>query len=507
MNGGVPRGICAVLFSIRLFGAPDDPAAAKEHADQAASYIQSGDLPRAETELQAAVRFAPTDSSYLTSLGGVLGMQGKLREANTYFERAVKANPADTTARRNLAANEWRLGELKPAQANLERLLRAQPEDHASVLLLGMVSENLHDYTRAAKLLGSISDLVAERPETVAALASAWYHTDQREKAHRLLEGLLTRAAEPQGVFLAAGVAAQAADYGIAETLLESIRASYPDEAKIAYNVALFQFQSGRVVESQRALLGLIRAGHVAGEVYDLLGRCYERQGNTTEAIHILKTSIHEYPSRESSYANLATVLIEANRLPDALKTATRMTNTFPKSALAFLTEAGVELKMSQYTDAVHSYHHAIELAPSSLDARSGLASAQWGAGMRTEAQSGFEALIKEHPRNASLCETYASLLLDSSPDDAAEAHAAALLKTAVDLDPNRAEAHYRLGNLALKSGSSDDALQHLETAARLSPDESRIQFALARLYRRLNRAQDATNAMDRYERLKAAGK
>src|SRR5579863_2144300 len=276
-------GLCT---GARLLAVPSqDPTAAKQHADKALEYVQTGDLPHAETELRAAIILAPTDSSYLTSLGGVLGMQGKLGEANTYFERAVKANPDDTTARRNLAANQWRLGQLKPAQANLERLVRAQPRDKASVLLLGMVSENLHDYARAAKLLGSIPDIVSQRPETVAALASACYHTSQRDKAHQLLGGLLGHAADPQAIFAAAGIAAQAADYGVAEELFDSICSTYPDPTKLTYNVALIQYRTGRVGESQKALLALVGSGHATGEVYDLLGQCYQFQGNTTEAI------------------------------------------------------------------------------------------------------------------------------------------------------------------------------------------------------------------------------
>ena len=235
-----------------------DPAEARQHADKAAEYIQAGDLPHAETELRTAIALAPADSSYLTSLGGVLGMQGKFHQANTYFERAVKANSADTTARRNLAANQWRLGQLKPAQANLERLVRAQPQDRASILLLGMVSENLHDYPRAAQLLGSIPDTVSQRPETVAALASACYHTSQRDKAHRLLEGLLGRTVAPQALFAAAGVAAQAADYDIAEKLFDSIRSSYQDQTKLTYNLALIQYRTGRVAENQKKMIALM---------------------------------------------------------------------------------------------------------------------------------------------------------------------------------------------------------------------------------------------------------
>jgi tetratricopeptide (TPR) repeat protein len=506
MVGRRPVFLVVVCTGFYLLGTPSqDPAAARQHADKAAEYIQAGDLPRAETELRTAITLAPADSSYLTSLGGVLGMQGKLDEANTYFLRAVKANPADATARRNLAANQWRLGQLKPAQANLERLVREQPQDRASVLLLGMVSENLHDYASAARLLGSIPDIVSQRPETVAAFASACYHTSQPEKARQLLESLLGHAADPQALFAAAGVAAQAADYGIAEKLFDSIRSSYPDQAKLTYNLALIQYRTGRVAESQKALLALTTSGHATGEVYDLLGQCYQRQGNTTEAIHALDNAIHQEPSNQLHYAALVTILLDARRLPAALEAANKMAALFPASASALRTQAHVLLKVSQYTDAVRAYRRAIELDPSSLDAQIGLASAQWGAGMRFDARSGFERLIKQHPRDAAIYETYASLLLDSAPDNASETRAGVLLKTAVNLDATRAESHFRLGNLALKNEATAEALRQFETAARLAPRESKIQFALARLYRRLDRAGDAATAMRRYEELKAA--
>lgn len=505
-------GFRAVLIAALCTGAglpapPSQDPEARQHADKAAEYIQAHDLPRAQAELEAAVSSAPTVSSYLTSLGGVLGMQGKLVEANTYFERAVKANPADTTARRNLAANQWRLGQFKLAQANLEILLRAEPQDKTATLLLGMVSENLHDYARAAKLLASIPEVVNQRPETVAALASAWYHTSQRDKAHQLLEGLLGRSADPQAIFTAAGVAAQNEDYGIAEKLFDSIRASYPDPARVTYNLALIQYRTGRVAECQKALAALASSGRATGDVYDLLGQAYELQGNTTEAIHTLESAIQHDPRQQSHYAALVMILIDAKRLPAALEIANKMAAAFPTSAAAFYTQGQVLLKVSQYTDAVRAYRRAAELDPSSVDTQAGLASAQWGAGMRAEAQTAFETLIQQHPDDATLYEMYATLLLDSAPDNASETRAAALLKTAVRLDPALTESQYRLGNLALKNEDTADALQHLEAAARLDPRQSKIQFALARLYRRLGRADDAAAAMRRYQELKAAGK
>ena len=497
--------IVAVCMGASLLGAPTQDPAAKQHADKAVDYIQAGDLRNAEAELRSAITLAPADSSYLTSLGGVLGMQGKLPEANTYFERAVKANPADATARRNLAANQWRLGQLKPAQANLERLLRSEPQDKAATLLLGMVLENLREYARAVKLLGSIPDVVSQRPETVAALASACYHTARRNQAHELLAGLLGHPADAQGIFKAAGVAAQAADYGIAEKLFESIADRYPDQARLTYNLALIYYRTGRVAECQKALLTLANSGRATADVYDLLGQSHQAQGHTTEAVHAIESAIQHDPGNESHYAGLVAILLDAKRLPVALEITNTMTAAFPASASAFLTQGQVLLKVSQYTDAVRAFRRAVELDPSSVNAQAGLASAQWSSGLRAEAQTAFENLIKQHPHDAAVFETYATLMLDSAPDNASETRATALLKTAVSLDAKLVESHYRLGSLALKNENMAEALQHLEVAARLDPRQSKIQFALARLYRRLGRTDDATASMRRYEDLKAA--
>src|SRR5689334_18423264 len=149
------RVLAALIGLVPLTGAfpavPDTGPEARQHAEKGVQCAQAGDMVCAEAELRRAVELAPDDASYLTSLGGVLGMQQKLDEANVYFERAVKSDPNDAAARRNLAANDWRRGRFKQAQANLEHLLRVAPQDKTATLLLGMVAENEHAYARAAK--------------------------------------------------------------------------------------------------------------------------------------------------------------------------------------------------------------------------------------------------------------------------------------------------------------------------------------------------------------------
>jgi Flp pilus assembly protein TadD len=505
------------------FGSPPDTAAvASEHAQKGVQCAQAGDMVCAETELRQAVALAPGDASYLTSLGGILGMQQKLDKANVYFERAVKSDPNDATARRNLAANQWRLGHLKDAQANLERLLRMQPQDKVAMLLLGMVAENQHDYARAAKLLVAVPELVEQRPESVGALASSYYHTGRREEAHKILEGLLGRTATPEGIFVAAGVAAQAEDYGIAEKLFESIRVSYPDTTKLAYNLALIQFRTQRVAQSERSLLDLVNHGRATSEVYSLLGRCYEKENKPGEAARAFESAIRLEPSEELNYRDLLTILVASKRFAAALELARKTIDAFPRSASAYRDKGMVEMKMNQFTDAARSYTRAVELNPKSLDAAVGLASAKWASGMRTEAEAEFQTLLKRHPREATVYEAYATSLLNGAGETSIQIRAGALLKRAIELDSSRAEPHYQVGTLALKrsdlkksdpkkdtADASPDllrvALEQLEIAARLGLNDSKLHYALARVYRRLGRDTDAAREMHTYQDLKAA--
>ena len=62
--------------------------------------------------------------------------------------------------------------------------------------------------------------------------------------------------------------------------------------------------------------------------------------------------------------------------------------------------------------------------------------------------------------------------------------------------------AHYLLGRLLLEAGQNDRAIQSLETAAKMVPDEAKTYFALARAYTRAKRKADADRARETFTRL-----
>jgi len=478
---------------------------AAAHADRGLQLAQSGDLTSAESELKRAVELAPNDASFLASLGTVLAMEKKLEESSAVFKRALKLAPDDVTVRRYLAANLWQLNRYPEARQNLEMILKRKPGDPPTLLLLGMVSENMHDYASAAQALSAVPALVRERPESVAALARSYYRIGKPAKARSTLEELLTHPMGTPAILLGAHIADEGKDYDEAEKLLASVKPDSTDQAALGLEIARAQYRAKRFQDSQRTLLDLIAANHATGPVYNLLGWCYHEQNQPREAREALESAIKLEPGVEQHYLDLGNILLAHDLLPAALNVAKRATTTFPNSPQAFTTRGSVELRMSQYSDAVASYSRAAELDSSSADAKLGLVEAQLGAGMTDKAKDSFESGMRQFPKDARFPLEYALMLLKEAEtgDPGLEAHGEQLLKSAWSLDHASPEANYQLGELALKQGHSTEALAHLESAVKLAPKDTRIHFALAQAYRRLGRKDEASKEMNLYQELK----
>jgi tetratricopeptide (TPR) repeat protein len=461
----------ATLFLVLVAASPllgQGASRAQDHAEKAVQFVQRGDLKSAESELRKAVEISPNDSALLTSLGGILGMEGDLQQANVYLTRAVQASPEDPTSRRNLAANQWQLGRLKEAHENLDLLLRVNPQDRIAIFLLGMVSEREKNYTRSITLLESVPEIVERKPEALVALASSYYHTNHAEDARSLLQKLRGLPAKPDVMLMGGHVATDARDYALAEALFSTIRSTYPDAAAVESQIAFAQYRQGHTAESEKTLTEAIAARH----------------------------------SNKEAYLLLCKVLADRAAYDRALRVATEAVQAFPDSDEALSTEASIEMKLEYYSQAITSAQKAARLRPCAETQRE-LALAEWRAGERQQAVAEFEQTIRQFPHDAQTRVEYGTLLLDDGSPET-KGHAIELLNQAIEADDVSVEARYRLANVELADGNLQAALQYLESAIKLEPNDSRLHFAISRVYRRLGRNSDADQEIANYQKLKA---
>ena len=115
------------------------------------------------------------------------------------------------------------------------------------------------------------------------------------------------------------------------------------------------------------------------------------------------------------------------------------------------------------------------------------------------EAEREFRAELKVTPASvpARIGLACLGLQTDSMPD------ALPLAQEAVELTPNSFMAHYLLGRLLIKAGRIEEGARRLERSRDLNSDSSRVRYALAQAYRRLQRKADALREEQAFERLR----
>ncbi|MCY3756738.1 MAG: tetratricopeptide repeat protein [Acidobacteria bacterium] len=473
----------------------------------ASRFIRDGDLRNAETELRRAVDLVPDNPAYLARLGQVLGMQNRMEEAGRYYSRALKLAPDSAAIRRNLALTQWSRRLFAEAKANLEQVLSRVPEDELTRFLLGMILVNSGDYARAVELLGSVPQRVRGQGEAVAALARAQYALGKRDQARATLESMALNRSLPHGdVYACATTAANAEDFATAEKLFLSIRSTYPDAAALSYQVALMQFRSDRIDRSRQTLLEVIEKGQSSGPMHNLLGHCYAVQDQLQSAVASFEQAMELEPAEESHYLDAVQLLAEHQIWRVLIRIAEKGVARIPRSDRLFRMKGLAETAMLYSEDAVRSYRRALEINPDSAKANLGLAIAQRTAGSREDAAATFQKGIRKFPAHGAHYQEYGLMLLKTGEtgDDGALKRAVALLRKAVELDASLAVAQYQLGRLALERDRAGEALPHLETAARLNPDQSRVHYLLARAYRRLGRGEESRSHLKTFRRMKA---
>jgi tetratricopeptide (TPR) repeat protein len=333
-----------------------------------------------------------------------------------------------------------------------------------------MVCEKEKNYTRSAALLESVPEVVDQQPDGWAALASAYYHTNRRKDAQSALRKLLGHSTNPRVAFLGGQVAMEGKDYPMAEALFSSIRSAYDDPAAAEYQIALAEYRDHRATQSEKTLLEAVQANRANKDCYLLLCQLLTEQGSGVRALQV----------------------------------ATQASQAFPDSYEIVSVKASLEMKLQYFSQAASSYERAAKLNPKSSEAARNLATAEWRAGMRKQAANDFDQALREFPRDAAVPQIYGGLLLeDESPET--RARAIELLKQAIALDSSSVEPKYQLANAELADGKPEQALTYLESAIKASPRDSRLHFALSRVYRRLGRSSEADREMEAYQKLKQA--
>jgi tetratricopeptide (TPR) repeat protein len=401
---------------------------------------------------------------------------------------------------------QWQLGLLDAAEGNVRYILKSEPSDPGAILLLGLVSDSRGHYADAARLLSSQFDLAVSQPDRAVVLFHSLLESGRKTDIGRVIEALRSHATDPlwsSAISRCATMAASGNNLEAAETLFAMIPDNDSVQRAAGLPLATRLYQNGQLAQAQELLLRLIQRGWVSADAQTLLGKCLESQHDAGRAAEAYSKAIEIDPSTVARYDDLISLQLQFGKMNDAIAWANRAVTVAPKNAKAWVLKGNVELRSNAYQQALGSYLHAANLDGSDPDTILLIGGVHFISGENEAAIAEYKVGIERFPNDPRFYVNFAEVLLGSAESLERQARAEALLQKALQLAPHSAEAHYQMGQLALRQGRLQAAENEFSASLHSEPNRSKAHYALSLVYRRMGRPNEAEKQFALYQNLK----
>jgi tetratricopeptide (TPR) repeat protein len=441
VNRKCPRGVpfvAALLFCLIFCAAQENPENPNQKFQSAVADYNAGKLTEAAAILEKLVRSAPNNPEVQELLGLIYSAQSQDAKANAFLNEAVRLEPDSAPARTNLAANLMRLQKISAAEEQFLRAAELAPENFDTNHNLGEF------YVRIGKL-----------PHATAFLEHA-QHID-------------------------------------------------PTSYENGYDLSLAYILTGRLSDGRQLIHHLLKRKDTA-ELHNLLGELEEKDGQFVAAENEFESAAHEDPS-ESNLFDWGSELLMHRTLDPAVAVFQKAVERYPNSARLMIGLGTALFARGNYDDAVTALLKGADLNPSDSRCYLFLSRAYDSSPSQADAViERFRRYAELEPENAKAVYYYAmSLWKGKRTEDASLdfQRIESLLKKSVSLDPKFAEAHLQLGNLFSDQKKYSDAIPEYLRARELNPELADAYYRLGQAYVRTGQKDRAQQEFQVYQRLR----
>ncbi len=505
------------------------------------AYLMAGQNERAKTEFQTVLKDAPNNVGAMVALGEILLREGQFDKAEPMLGRAAKASGGDPRIRMQWAVVLARLHRYKEAQNALAGL--AAPtgaEDRIGFhRLKASIASGLGDLSAAASDMEKALTLKPQDAELKMATAAAQLQSGNWRRAANLAEPLYSRTRDPQaGLVLLEAQLGMHRDFQktlellgatqlqpaeelvfrqrLAEVLIahgefsasikELARAVELDAKRgdLAYNLALAQFKAGRLDDALESAEKCRALGDTAN-LEDLLGDIQEARGDNLAAVRSYQAAMSLAPNEEKYRLSLAVEFVRHQSFDAARTVLKQAEELWSKSWRIQLALGMVEYFAGSDEVASRILMHAAELAPEPETALQYLGNIQMD-----QASAPAPAAIAQlcgyadhHPKDGKLQYYCGALLFRRDYVSGDKTHAEEVLRRlhrAADLLANDASPHCQMGKLYRWVERWQDALRESETCVRMDPDSADGHYRLAQIYQHVGQQERSQQEMTVYQ-------
>ena len=442
-------GIGVFLFPVGAFAQVSNSASIE-------SALRSGQFEQALELIHAALQRFPKDPKLLTLEGLALSQTGKQQEALRAYNAALVLSPNNLAALEGAAQLEYE-AKSKRAIPLLNRILAIDPKNETSHAMLAVMAYRAHDCTGAVKHFHESELVIAAQPVALRGYGSCLMR--------------LQRAGEAVSIF-------------------EKLAAMAPNDPHARYNLAVVQLEANQSQDAVATLQPLMAFEATDADVLDLASEAYEKMGDTPHAVERLRQAILANPRKIKYYLDLATLSYNHNSYQVGIDVIDAGLKQIPKSAELYVARGILYIQLGQYDKGGADFEAAHKLDPSQASASLAQGLAQMQESKLDQALKTVEAQLAQHPNDAFLHYLKAEIISRNGAPAGTESFKAAVASAsrAVQLKPDFSLARNVLGNLYLKSGQVDRAIEQSRETIRYDPSD---EVALYHLMQGLRRSKD----------------
>lgn len=404
------------------------------------------------------------------------------------------------------AVAQYDAGHLADAAAQLESLLPYSQRNFEVHELLGLVYAGLSQDTKAVEQL---QIAVRLKPDSEAArtnLAATLFHAGKNELAEeQFRKALELRPRDYDANHNLGEFYVQSKKLVEAVPLLEQAQQIRPNYDN-GYDLALAYLLTGQLDKGSTLIRNLEQIRNT-GELHNLLGQIEEKNGKYLAAVNEYETAAHMDPS-ESNLFDWGSELLLHRTYEPAIDVFTSAVQRYPNSPRLLIGLGMALYSRGKYDDAVKALLRAADLDPSDPRCYLFLSKAYSNSpNQADEVIQRFRRYAELQPNNAFAIYYYAmSLWKGKRAEDSTFnlQEVESLLQKSIALDPKLAEAYLQLGNLYADQREYAKSIPEYESALKLNPDLSDAHYRLGQDYVHTGQKDRAQGEFDVYQRLRA---
>ncbi len=281
---------------------------------------------------------------------------------------------------------------------------------------------------------------------------------------------------------------------------LEDEYRQQPENARVAYYLGLRLREAGRIEEARFAFKS---AASQTVDAEDIWLAWASTQADNQQTFDILTLFLTKHPQSARAHLMLAQTYQQNHAYKRAYEEAATASKLDPRNADAWRVYGINALVWSYTEEGVAALRRAVALAPNDWQNQLSLGDALLETGKRADALVCFQEATRLAPAQAVAQLSLGKCLLEQ-PTTPAEIELArqSLLRSAT-LAPEIPFVYLLLGQVYEEQRDWSKARVSLETARRLSPNDDKVSFELARVYNRSGDKASADLELARHERLR----